>query len=129
MARVEPKAGLVLTFATAVIAGIALLPKMPLAALILAATGLTATLLATALAIVVVMPRLDRSRTSSFTRWAAMSPEEIPAAVAVDRRAQRLHQISKLCEWKMILLIWASASVFIAIAAVGAAALVTQFAA
>ncbi len=129
MKRLEPKVSIVLTFATAVIAGVALLPKMPVTALVLASVAMTATLISTALAMVVVTPRLDRSRASSFTRWAKTPPEEIPAALAVDQRTQRLHKLSKLCEWKMNLLIWANVAVFVAIVAVGLAAIITQFAA
>ncbi|WP_043463824.1 Pycsar system effector family protein [Kitasatospora sp. MBT66] len=127
--RVEPKSGLVFTSATAVIAGVALMPKMPPGALVLASVGMAATLVATVLATLVVTPRLDRSRSTSFTRWAVMRPEEIPAALAVDKRPERLHKLSRLCEWKMRLLIWANASSIASIVAIGLAAIITKFAA
>ncbi|WP_158515438.1 hypothetical protein [Kitasatospora sp. MBT63] len=58
-----------------------------------------------------------------------MKPEEIPAALAVDQRAERLHKLSRLCEWKMTLLIWANVSSILAIGAIGLAAILTKFAA
>ncbi|MER5638163.1 Pycsar system effector family protein [Kitasatospora sp. NPDC002227] len=125
--RTEPKSSLIFTSATAAIAGIALMPKMPPAALVLASVGMAATLVATVLATVVVTPRLDRTRSTSFTRWAAMRPEEIPAALAVDHRAERLHKLSRLVEWKMTLLIWANVSSILAIVAIGLAAIITKF--
>ncbi|MFJ5926538.1 Pycsar system effector family protein [Kitasatospora sp. NPDC092948] len=127
--RTEPKSGAVYTTATAVIAGIALMPKMPPTALALASIGMAATLVATVLATLVVTPRLDRSRSTSFTRWAVMRPEEIPAALAVDQRPERLHKLSKLCEWKMTLLIWANVGSIASIVSLGLAAIITKFAA
>ncbi|MFB8236242.1 Pycsar system effector family protein [Kitasatospora purpeofusca] len=129
LGRTEPKAGLILTLCTAVIAGVALLPKLSALALVLAAIGMAAILGSAALSVLVVMPRLDRSRTTGFTRWAREEPEQIRAAVAVDRRPERIRALSQICEWKMNLLVWASASTFIGIAAVGLAAIVTKVAA
>ncbi|MFB7673142.1 Pycsar system effector family protein [Kitasatospora purpeofusca] len=129
LARTDPKAGLIQALCAAVIASVALFPKMPPAALVLASVGMAAVLSSAALSVLAVMPRLNRSRSNSFTRWAKATPGEIRADAAVDRRPERLRDLSRLCERKMVLLLWASISSFVGIAAVGLAAIITQVAA
>ncbi|WP_030273006.1 Pycsar system effector family protein [Streptomyces sp. NRRL B-24484] len=125
IARTDSKSSLILTLSTLMVGGIALLGKMPPVALGVAAVGTTAMIGSAALSILVVMPRTDKTRSTGFTRWADLRPEEIPNAVTADPRPQRLHNLSKICEGKMTHLVWASRLSLLAIIATSAAAILT----
>ncbi len=123
--RTDSKASLILTMGTVLIAGIALLGKMPPVALALAAIGTAAMVGSAILSILVVMPRLDKTRSNSFTRWADLEAHQILDAVATDQRPHRLRELSRLCERKMTYLVWASRLSLVSIVSTSAAAILT----
>ncbi|MFE7524624.1 Pycsar system effector family protein [Kitasatospora sp. NPDC057542] len=104
----------------------AALGKAPTFALALAAVGIAAAVASALLSVLVVMPKLDPTRSNGFSRWARCTdPDQIREALADDVRPARLHALSVLCERKMHLLQWAARLALVAVLAVSAAALLS----
>ncbi|WP_344641262.1 AAA family ATPase [Kitasatospora cystarginea] len=106
-ARTDSKASLLLGITGVLIAGVAALGKAPAPALALAlaAVGIAAAVASALLSVLVVMPKLDPTRSNGFSRWARCTdPDAIRQALADDVRLARLHALSVLCERKMRLL-------------------------
>ncbi|MET8624689.1 hypothetical protein ABZW30_13185 [Kitasatospora sp. NPDC004669] len=78
------------------------------------------------LSVLVVMPKLDPTRSNGFSRWARCTdPDAIRQALADDVRPARLHALSVLCERKMCFLQWAARLALVAVLAISAAALLS----
>ncbi|MGW3077856.1 Pycsar system effector family protein [Kitasatospora sp. NPDC001132] len=126
IARTDSKASMLLGLIGVLIAGVAALGQAPTSALALAAAAIAAAVASALLSLLVVMPRLNRTRSDGFSRWARCpDPAAIREALAHDVRPARLHVLSVLCERKMRLLQWAARLALVAVLAVSAAALLS----
>ncbi|MFD5433752.1 Pycsar system effector family protein [Kitasatospora sp. NPDC127067] len=124
ISRTDSKASLLLALDGVLVAAVATLGKAPGYALALAAVGTVAMVAASVLAVLVVKPRLDPTRSNGFSRWAVCSdPDELLQTLAHDVRPRRLYELSVLCERKMRHLIWAARLSVVAVVTVAAAAL------
>ncbi|MEU3565762.1 Pycsar system effector family protein [Kitasatospora sp. NPDC006786] len=123
--RTDSKASLLLALDGVLVAAVASLGKASGYALALVAIGAVAMVAAAVLAVLVVKPRLDPTKSNGFSRWAACDPDHLLQALADDVRPRRLHELSLLCERKMRLLIRAAQLSVVAVLTISAAAVLS----
>ncbi|MFD4535614.1 hypothetical protein ACFWNL_18240 [Kitasatospora sp. NPDC058397] len=128
LGRTNTKASLLLATDGVLINAVASIRDAHPVALTLAAIGTFAMVSGAILALLVVMPRLDKDASGGFIRWARCEGNvDLRAALIDDDRLGQLGRLSALCTHKMRLLISSSLLSVAAIVSVGPAALAAAF--
>ncbi|MGX1760042.1 Pycsar system effector family protein [Streptomyces lydicus] len=99
LARTDTKAGLLLAFTGAMLAGawtVATSVHLPPAAIAFGAAGVAVLLAAATYLLRTVRPNLGGTRPQGFPKWATLDPEEIREALSQDDRPAHIAVLSRI---------------------------------
>ncbi|GGZ44744.1 integral membrane plasmid transfer protein [Streptomyces inusitatus] len=107
IARTDTKTGLLLAFIGAVIAVVGTLakdvhPHIPTAAYMVGGIGVAVLIGAAGMLLRAVRPNLGGRAPVGFPRWATLTPDEIRAELAQDRRAEHIAALSRIAVAKYV---------------------------
>ncbi|MFJ1913180.1 Pycsar system effector family protein [Streptomyces sp. NPDC088147] len=103
IARTDTKAGLLLAFIGALLAGVWTVTKdvhLPTVALVVGGLGVALLVAAAGLLLRAVRPNLGGARPVGFPRWATLTAEEIRTELDADTRAQHIANLSRIAVCK-----------------------------